>query len=347
MFSRSVCSLPSADVPRNRLTWEVLCSACAMLSLSTCLSGCASWAKILQGPSAQSLVSAVPLNVLTDKTSSDYTKFQDNSFSDDDDKQNFLARVVVDSESKCLAFLNGVIIAENSVNTTGDVVSTALTAAATVLKPITAVHGLTAGATLATGTKTAVNANIYAKASIANFQTALEKSYFKSISDYLTALPNLKGSGFLVTAEVAKLESIHATCTLAAAESSIASTIASPTNAPAKPTGLAAKAFDSAVQLTWSSVADATSYNVYRGTSANGEAKTPTKPAVTGTSFVDTSLVDGTQYFYKISAVNGAGESAQSDEVSASPAAGLGTPPAAVPTPTKGAIPGANLNTGR
>lgn len=311
----------------------------ATLALTLALCGCASWAKMLQGASAQSLVSADPLTVLADPKSAEYQDLQGNKV-EDKDKSNFLGRVVLDSENKCLAFLNGVVVAENSVNTTGDIVSTALTAAATVVKPLTVVHGLTAGATLATGAKTAVNANIYAKMSIGNFQTALQKSYFKSIDDYVTALPNVKNP--VLTVEVAKIESIHATCTLAAAEGAIASTIASPTSVPDKPTGLTATAYNGAVQLTWSSVTGADKYNIYRGTSAGGEGKTAVT-SVTGTSYVDTAP-NGPTYYYKVTAQNSAGESPASEEVGAKPDGTLQAPPANPPAQTKGAVPGSKLH---
>ena len=71
------------------------------------------------------------------------------------------------------------------------------------------------------------------------------------------------------------------------------------------------------VGLTWSTSAGATSYNVKRSTSTNGPFTIIVNLA--GTSYNDTNLLNGTTYFYVISAVNPGGEGANSLEVSATP----------------------------
>src|SRR5205085_6504957 len=79
----------------------------------------------------------------------------------------------------------------------------------------------------------------------------------------------------------------------------------------------------SVVHLSWSAPADGgaaiTGYNVYRGTSAGGETM------LTGlgnlTSFDDGAVTPGGRYYYRVTAVNTAGEGAQSNEVSATVAA--------------------------
>jgi hypothetical protein len=90
---------------------------------------------------------------------------------------------------------------------------------------------------------------------------------------------------------------------------------------PAAPTGLQATAGDGQVALTWAASAGATSYNVYRATTAGGEGATPYRTGLTATSFTDTGLTNGTTYYYQVTAVNAAGESARSAEVSATPQA--------------------------
>jgi hypothetical protein len=88
---------------------------------------------------------------------------------------------------------------------------------------------------------------------------------------------------------------------------------------PATPTGLNATAGDTQVSLTWNSSPGATSYNVYRSLTPGGEGAIPYKTSLTTTQFTDTGLTDGTTYYYKVTAVNSAGESSPSSEVSATP----------------------------
>jgi fibronectin type 3 domain-containing protein len=91
------------------------------------------------------------------------------------------------------------------------------------------------------------------------------------------------------------------------------------TSAPLVPTNLVATAGAARVTLTWSATPGATFYNIYRGTSAGGEATQPFATGITGTSFAHTGLTAGGTYYYKITAVTGGVESVQSAEVFAAP----------------------------
>jgi fibronectin type 3 domain-containing protein len=91
-----------------------------------------------------------------------------------------------------------------------------------------------------------------------------------------------------------------------------------PTQPPAAPTGLQATAGNAQVTLGWNSSAGATSYHVKRGTTSGGPYTQVGAP--TTTSFSDTGLINGTTYFYVVSAVNAMGESANSTQVNATPA---------------------------
>ena len=85
-----------------------------------------------------------------------------------------------------------------------------------------------------------------------------------------------------------------------------------PINVPATPTGLIAFAFSSnQINLWWNSVSGATSYKVYRGTNSGGETFLT---SVGSNEFNNTGLSAGT-YYYRVSAVNSAGESGLSNEV--------------------------------
>jgi len=105
-------------------------------------------------------------------------------------------------------------------------------------------------------------------------------------------------------------------------------TPAAPAAPPATPTGLQATAGNAQVSLSWTASTSATSYHVKRSTTNGGPYTQVSAPATA--NFVDTGLSNGTAYFYVVSAVNAAGESANSSQASATPVAPA-TPPA---TPT-------------
>jgi fibronectin type 3 domain-containing protein len=83
---------------------------------------------------------------------------------------------------------------------------------------------------------------------------------------------------------------------------------------PAPPAGdeLTANA-DSSITITWPASAGATSYNLYRGTTSGGEGSTPVA-TTTQTTYTDKNLSPTPVYFYQITAVNAAGESARTPE---------------------------------
>jgi fibronectin type 3 domain-containing protein len=93
---------------------------------------------------------------------------------------------------------------------------------------------------------------------------------------------------------------------------------------PPTPANPAASAGFGSVSLTWNSSQGATSYSIFRGTTAGGEGTTAYATAVSGTSFTDNSVTAGTTYFYKVVAVDSAGSSTASSEVSAAPLSATG-----------------------
>jgi cellulose 1,4-beta-cellobiosidase len=97
------------------------------------------------------------------------------------------------------------------------------------------------------------------------------------------------------------------------------------TGVPAAPTGVKATAGDTTATITWNAVSGATSYSVYRGTAPGAERATAWKTGITSPTFTNTGLTDGTAYYYKVTAVNAAGESAKSAEVSVTPKSATGT----------------------
>jgi hypothetical protein len=99
-----------------------------------------------------------------------------------------------------------------------------------------------------------------------------------------------------------------------------------PPAVPATPAGLSANPGNAQVTLTWSSTSGATSYHVMRATTSGGPFTQVGAP--TSTSYNDASLTNGTTYYYVVSALNSAGNSADSAQVSAHPAAPRSTPSA-------------------
>jgi fibronectin type 3 domain-containing protein len=94
-------------------------------------------------------------------------------------------------------------------------------------------------------------------------------------------------------------------------------TPAVPLSPPAAPTGLQVTAGDAQVSLSWTASAAASSYHVKRSTTSGGPYTQVAAPATT--SDTDTGLTNGTTYYYVVSALNAAGESANSSQVSAKP----------------------------
>ncbi|HEY3607939.1 MAG TPA: fibronectin type III domain-containing protein [Pseudonocardiaceae bacterium] len=86
------------------------------------------------------------------------------------------------------------------------------------------------------------------------------------------------------------------------------------TPAPAAPAGdeLVAGS-DSSITLSWPASSGATGYHIYRGTTAGGEGSTPIA-TTSNTTYKDAQLSSTPVYFYQITAVNSAGESARTPE---------------------------------
>ncbi|MDD1755571.1 MAG: fibronectin type III domain-containing protein, partial [Methanomassiliicoccales archaeon] len=92
---------------------------------------------------------------------------------------------------------------------------------------------------------------------------------------------------------------------------------------PSAPLGLTAIGGAKTVSLSWAAPSDnggasISGYKVYRGTTSNGQSSTAIAVLGNVTSYQDSGLLDGTIYYYKVAAVNSAGEGAKSSEASAS-----------------------------
>jgi hypothetical protein len=100
---------------------------------------------------------------------------------------------------------------------------------------------------------------------------------------------------------------------------------------PATPTGLTATAGNAQVALSWSASATAMNYYVKRSlTSGIGYTSIATNASL---AFTNTGLVNGTAYFYVVSAVNSFGESTNSTQASARPTSSASVAIGATNTP--------------
>ncbi|HSZ54117.1 MAG TPA: fibronectin type III domain-containing protein [Tepidisphaeraceae bacterium] len=87
--------------------------------------------------------------------------------------------------------------------------------------------------------------------------------------------------------------------------------------APPAPSGLTTSVTGQQITLNWTASPRTSTYVIYRGTSSGAESKTPIASGLITTSFIDSGAVAGTAYFYLVTALNIAGESGASSEVSA------------------------------
>ncbi len=88
---------------------------------------------------------------------------------------------------------------------------------------------------------------------------------------------------------------------------------------PPIPTALAARAGVTQVELTWNAASTATRYRVRRAPASGGPYAEIA--ATAATAFTDTGLTTGVTYHYVVAAVNGSGDSGDSFEAAATPAA--------------------------
>ncbi len=87
---------------------------------------------------------------------------------------------------------------------------------------------------------------------------------------------------------------------------------------PSVPMNLSATAGNSQVVLSWTAVTNASGYNVKRSTTAGGPYTTIASNVATS-GYMDTTVTNGTTYYYVVTALGGTSESANSNEASATP----------------------------
>lgn len=91
--------------------------------------------------------------------------------------------------------------------------------------------------------------------------------------------------------------------------------------APAAPESLTATPADGEVVLSWFPVDTATTYTLYRSTEPGVTPTTGTAMEDVESPYADDGVVNGTHYYYVVTASNAGGESLASAEAMATPAA--------------------------
>ena len=104
-----------------------------------------------------------------------------------------------------------------------------------------------------------------------------------------------------------------------------------PTTLPAPAASVAPSSYANSLTVSWSAVTGATAYNLYRSNVTGTE--TLYQSGITATSFVDNALPSNQEFFYKVTATTNGGESPQSAEVSAMPAAVVFASVSTAPSP--------------
>ena len=87
-------------------------------------------------------------------------------------------------------------------------------------------------------------------------------------------------------------------------------------SAPAAPNGVTASPGDSLVTLSWNLVEGATGYHIYSATTPGVTILSGTRIDDVSTPYIHSGLTNFSTYNYVVTAFNGSGESAESDEVS-------------------------------
>ena len=169
----------------------------SLILLGTGLSGCATLQKGLD-QQTQAVTGAAPLNTKIYPTN----------------KAQLLASIA-DSYQKCGVYKRTLLFGSRASNFGFDVLTTTFSALATAFKPVATIHSLTAAATITSGSKTALDADVYMNATAPLMAEALSQSYddkMQALHDEIAS----EGDGRL-THDFSEIERIHESCSLSQA----------------------------------------------------------------------------------------------------------------------------------
>jgi fibronectin type 3 domain-containing protein len=96
--------------------------------------------------------------------------------------------------------------------------------------------------------------------------------------------------------------------------------------APQQATNLAATVAINQVNLSWTAATNATSYDIYRSTTS--DSNFALIGTTTSTTYVDSTAVGGTTYYYAVASVNASGQSNDSLQIGVTPEPPIPSPPA-------------------
>jgi hypothetical protein len=125
----------------------------------------------------------------------------------------YAALAAWDSEQKCTAFKRRLSAGERGFDTAGDVAAGILSALGAVFTPAATVRALSAGATIVTGVKATVDADVFAKFTAPLIIQAINKTYDVDIDTQLKKL-NAPGATVTVAVWLAQIAAIHDECSL-------------------------------------------------------------------------------------------------------------------------------------
>ena len=128
------------------------------------------------------------------------------------------------SQTKCSVFVSGLVLHHTASDTMLDIGTTvATTTAAVITAPVSAIRAFAGLGAITSGSKTAIDTDFFAKASVANFAQAIQSTYYTKIDSYIA---QIKDSNSLdPSVEYFNIERIHSLCGLGPAEGSISASL--------------------------------------------------------------------------------------------------------------------------
>ena len=136
-------------------------------------------------------------------------------------EKEYLGYLLIQSGQKCQEFADRLSTVQRGINTNFDILSGVLSALATALTPLSTVHALTAAATISTATKSAISADIYAKATASLILQQINNTYYTDIDSYRRDISTKDPSSIAPALEVSHIQAIHRECSLDAAIASL------------------------------------------------------------------------------------------------------------------------------